>query len=226
MWDLDLSVVHFTRLDLKAGRREAGVEQHRGILNQEDIEHHDGVPVVSAARSVVEVTTMCDVEHSLVVANSLLHRGGTTLDLIALEAIRSEHWPETLRTRIVSAIADARIESVGESRTAYVIWSQRLPKFEPQYKIRDATGVVVARVDFAAESLGVFLEFDGRVKYLQDRQGRTLEEVLFEERRREALICSITGWVCVRITWADLANPGRLARRIRAAIDSRRTTAK
>ena len=225
VWDLDLSVVHITRLDGRAGRREAGVEQHRGILAEDHVQEHDGVAVVSPARAIVEVTTLCNVEHSLVVANSLLHLGRTTLDLVSTEAIRSERWPDTLATRIVVGLADPRIESVGESRTAHVIWSQRLPKFEPQYKIRDHTGRVVARVDFAAPALGVFLEFDGRLKYLQNKQGKTVDDILLEERRREALVCSLTGWVCVRITWAELMHPERLARRIRAAIDSRRTTA-
>ena len=105
-----------------------------------------------------------------------------------------------------------------------MIWSQRLPRFEPQYEIHDESGRVIARVDFAAPALGVFLEFDGRIKY-QGLGGKALEEVLLEERRREAMICALTGWVCVRITWADLMHPERLARRIRSAIDSRRTTA-
>ena len=224
VWDIDLSIVHITRLDGRAGRREAGVEQHRGFLAEDEVQVVDGVPVVSAARSIVEVSTLCDVEHSLVVANSLLHRGATTLDLVAAEEIKSDHWPNSLATRIVVGLADRRIESVGETRTAHVIWSHRLPWFEPQYEILDETGRVIARVDFAAPGLGVFLEFDGRIKY-QGLGGKSLEEALLEERRREALICSLTGWVCVRITWADLVHPERLARRIRAAIDSRRTTA-
>ena len=223
VWDIDLSVVHITRLDGRAGRREAGVEQHRGILAENEARLVDGVMVVSPARSIVEVSTRCNVEHTLVVANSLLHRGETTLDLVAAEAIKSDRWPNSLATRIVVKLADRRVESVGESRTAHVLWSQRLPWFEPQYEILDESGRVIARVDFAAPGLGVFLEFDGRIKY-QGLAGRSLEEALLEERRREALICSLTGWVCVRITWADLGHPERLARRIRAAIDSRRTT--
>jgi hypothetical protein len=225
VWDIDLSVVHITRLDGRAGRREAGVKQHRGVLTEEQIRQHDGVLVVSPARAIVEVTTQQDVEHSLVVANSLLHLKRTSADLVAAEAIKCDRWPDSLATRIVVALADPRIETVGETRTAHVIWQQRLPKFEPQYEIRDHSGQVIARVDFAAPALGVFLEFDGRLKYVQNQQGKTLEEVLLEERRREAAICSLTGWVCVRITWADLMHPERLARRIRAAIDSRRVSA-
>jgi very-short-patch-repair endonuclease len=225
VWDLDLSVVHITRLDGRAGRREAGVEQHRGVLTDDEIQHHDGIAVVSPARSIVEVNTQCNVEHSLVVTNSLLHLGRTTLGLVGFEAMKCDRWPNTLTMRIVHGLADPRIESVGETRTAHVIWSQRLPRFVPQFKIRDHNGHVVARVDFAAPELRVFLEFDGRGKYLRNTRGMSADEVLLEERRREALICSLTGWICVRITWADLKDPERLARRIRVAINSRRTTA-
>src|SRR5688572_16875742 len=98
VWDVDLSVVHITRLDGRAGRREAGVKQHRGILTEEQIWQRDGVSVVSPARSIVEVTTEQDVEHSLVVANSLLHLKRTSMDLVAAEAIRCDRWPDSLAT--------------------------------------------------------------------------------------------------------------------------------
>jgi hypothetical protein len=32
------------------------------------------------------------------------------------------------------------------------------------------------------------------------------------------MICGLTGWRCIRITWADLLNPGRTAARIRAVL--------
>ena len=46
------------------------------------------------------------------------------------------------------------------------------------------------------------------------REGETLDEFLLREKRREELICALTGWVCIRITWEDLARPRILARRI------------
>ena len=61
MWDIDLSVVHITRLDGRAGRREAGVKQHRGTLAEAQVWQRDGVAVVSPARSIVETTTQYDV---------------------------------------------------------------------------------------------------------------------------------------------------------------------
>jgi hypothetical protein len=35
------------------------------------------------------------------------------------------------------------------------------------------------------------------------------------------LVCLLTGWVCIRVTWEDLNRPEQLARRIRAVIASR-----
>jgi hypothetical protein len=68
----------------------------------------------------------------------------------------------------------------------------------------------------------VFLEFDGMVKYTRlRREGETLDEFLMREKAREMLVCQLTGWTCIRITWADLAQPERLARRIRKVMEAR-----
>ena len=222
VWDLDLSEVHVTRLDGKCGRREAGVCQHRGKVNAGDIAVNDGVRLLGAARTVVDVTTQCDVERGLVVTNSLLHSGATNLDHCWAASRTMDGWPDTLTTRLVLRLADPRIESAGESRTWHFLWKQGLPRFEPQYEIRDSNGRVIARVDFALPELGVFLEFDGNVKYNNLPPGKTLAQVLREEREREKLICRLTGWVCIRISWKDLERPERLAHEIRSILASRR----
>ena len=222
VWDVDLSEVHITRLDGKCGRREAGVSQHRGRVESHSVAVHDGVRLLDAARTAVDVTTMCDVEHGLVIVNSLLHLGATGLDDAWAASRAMDGWPDTLTTRIVLSLADRRIESVGESRTCHFLWSQGLPKFEPQYKIRDTNGRVIARVDFALPALGVFLEFDGQIKYDELPAGKSLAQVLREEREREKLICRLTGWICIRIGWKDLEHPERLAHQIRTILASRR----
>ena len=69
----------------------------------------------------------------------------------------------------------------------------------------------------------MFLEFDGRIKYQRlRREGESIEDVILREKRREELICAKTGWVCIRITWEDLARPTTTSRRIRALLESRR----
>jgi hypothetical protein len=119
----------------------------------------------------------------------------------------------------VIALADGRCESVGETRTMHLCWAQHLPRPGPQYDIKDGSGHVVARVDFAWPELGVFLEFDGKEKYLKHRRpGESVTDAVLREKRREERVCEITGWKCIRIIWADLYDPERTAARIRAVM--------
>lgn len=221
-WGLDLGNVHITRLDGRTGRREAGVIQHRGQLSESDIEVVNGLRVTRPARCAIEVVTMGTAEPALVTVNSLLHGSDCTReDLIAMN--RSlKYWPSTLSAAVVLRLCDERIESVGESRTSYLCYSQGLPRPEPQVEIRDERGWLVGRVDFAWPEAGVFLEFNGREKYLKfRREGESLEDFVMREKRRIELICQLTGWVCISLTWADLNRPRATAARIRRVLASR-----
>ncbi len=218
VWDMP-SVTHLTRTDRRAGRREAGVVQHRGTVLVEDLTVVDGTWVTTGTRTALDCTMVADTEHSLVIMNGLLHAGETTPDLLERRLGGMTHWPDSLHTELVMRLADGRCESVGETRTFFMCWSQGLPMPEPQYKVRDRSGRVVARVDFAWPDLGVFLEFDGRVKYeALLKEGESASDVVLREKRREEMICGLTGWRCIRIVWADLLNPARTAARIRAVL--------
>lgn len=222
-WGILLDEVHVTRTDGKTGRREAGIDHHRGQLDESAVEVVNGVRVSPAARCAVEVTTLTTVEPALITVNGMLNAGMMTVEEFAAEAATCKHWPDTLATNIVLRICDVRIQSVAESRTVFLCWAQHLPCPEPQVPVADEHGLVFALADFVWEEYGVFLEFDGRIKYeLFRREGETLEEYVLREERREEQICLLTGWICIRITWQDLENPVRTARRIRRILDSRR----
>lgn len=224
IWGLDLDEVHLTRLDGKSGRREAGVRQHRGKVVAKDVVRRNGVLVTAPARLLIEIASLGEVEPALVVWNDVLHRGLTTLEdvgrryreLVLDSSGSMEHWPGTLYVNVLLGLADPRLESVGESRTFHLCWKQHLPMPEPQLEIRDASGRVVARLDFAWPQHKVWLEFDGKVKYTQHlREGETVADAVLREKRREEMISELTGWRCIRITWADLMQPEKTAARIR-----------
>ena len=62
-------------------------------------------------------------------------------------------------------------------------------------------------------------EFDGKAKYqklLSD--GEDPGDVVFREKKREDLIRRVTGWTCIRLTWADLYAPQATAARIHRAL--------
>lgn len=217
LWECDLSIVHLTRQDRRAGRAEAGIHQHRGLLAEGDVVERNGLQVVSATRAALELTLLLDVEHALVEIDHLLHRGFTTVEDLRARYESMSHWPDSLTTDLVLRLVDGRAESVGESRARYLCWAQHLPAPIPNYPILDERGVEVARVDLAWPELGVFLEFDGKEKYTRHRrEGESVVDCVLREKKRESLICELTGWRCIRITWADLYRPDEVSRRIRA----------
>jgi len=225
-WGVDLSEVHVSRPDGVGGRRQAGVAHHGGGLLESEIETVHGVRVSGAARSAVELSTMADVESSLVTANWMLAHEQTSVEEVLEYVDRFQFWPGTLRKHVLRQLLDARNAWPGEARTSYLLWREHLPQAQPQYEVRDAVGNLIGVVDFAWPEFGVFLEFDGRIKYDRLRRpGETLSEVILREKRREEQICAATGWVCIRIGWEDLDRPVTTARRIRALLASRRPNA-
>lgn len=221
-WGLDLTDVHLTRRDGKTGRHEAGIRQHRGKVIDADVITICDVEVMTPTRALLELTTIATVEVGLVHANHLLHTGLVTKTELYERYRSMDHWPETLATDLVLRLADPRIESVGESRTWHAIYRQCLPMPIPQAAVVDSSGRLLARLDFAWPQYGVWLEFDGRVKYEKLlRDGESATDVVLREKKRQEMIEDLTGWRCIRVTWDDLRDPRRLAAKIRAAFASR-----
>jgi hypothetical protein len=219
VWDLPLDSVHLTRLDGRAGRREAGVQQHRGRVVAGDLTRAGGTLVTSPLRTALDMTRITDVQHALVGMEYLLHMGLVSKAELRERAAAMEKSPGTLTTDLAIRLADGRSESVGETLAGYLFWRGGLGKPTRQHEIRDEWGQVVARVDFAWPEHGVFLEFDGREKYERlRRQGESVLDVVLREKKREELICHLTGWRCVRIVWADLCRPEQTIAHIRGVL--------
>ena len=219
MWGMPLDVVHVARPDGRAGRSEAGVRQHQGTIVDGDIVVRHDLPVMSATRTALDVTTCCSTEASLVLVNDLLHRGLTTLEDLRARYSPMSRDPNTLKTDIVLRLADPRLESVGESRTFWLMYRGGIPAPDPQFEVLDDVGRVFARLDFAWPELGVWLEFDGREKYLKHlRTGESVVDAVLREKERESRISELTGWRCIRITWADLERPKATGVRILAML--------
>lgn len=106
-----------------------------------------------------------------------------------------------------------RAESVGESRLRVLLADLPLPPATPQAEIRDASGCLVARVDFLLPQWGIVIEFDGALKY----GGADGRDQLIAEKRREDRLRDL-GFEVVRVSWTDLDQPAVVAGRIRAAI--------
>lgn len=218
-WGFDLSTVHTTRTDGLSGRRAPDVRQHEARVGPGDLVVCNGVPVMNPARIILEAILEGGAEPGLCVANDMLHRGLTTTERLNAQYVGMENRSGSLPVEIVLRLADRRIESIGESRTLWCCFQHHLPMPVLQYEVRDERGVLVARLDFAWPRYGVFVEFDGLIKYEKLlRPGERASDVVLRERNREREVCRLTGWRCLRITWGDLADPQRLAATIRSEL--------
>jgi hypothetical protein len=218
-WGLPLDTVQVTRPDGRAGRAEAGVRQHQAAVLEGDVVLRRGVEVTSATRTALETTTCVSTEVGLVVINDFLHRRLTTMDDLCARYQSMSNHPFTLRTDLVLRLADPRLQSVGESRTFFMCYRGGVPAATPQYELRNELGDLLAQLDFAWPELGVWLEFDGRQKYVKSlREGENVVDVVLREKQRESMIVELTGWRCIRITWADLGRPEATVARILAML--------
>ncbi len=223
LWGVDTATVHLTRTDQRAGRREAGIAHHRGECTPADWAIREGVRVMTPARAALEVVTSASPEAGLVAVSAMLNARLVTEQELDAAWERTVRWPNSLHARMVLARADARLSSVGESRTWHLFHAQRIPLPEPQVRVVDDTGALLGISDFAWRDRGVFLEFDGQAKYHHHRRPEeSVTDYVLREKRREEAICAATGWVCIRITWEDLSRPHGTARRIKALLESRR----
>lgn len=217
-YGLDLASAHLTHFS-GAGRKNSRIVHHLGDCRADDIRLQDGLWVTVPARAVVEVACTDGTEAALVQANHFLRSGAIELDDLRSQAARAERWPGSIGLHVVLLLADARIESVGETRSDYLFWRMGLPRPVPQYEVKHPDGTVAARVDFAWPELRLIVEFDGMEKYRRLRRpGESIAETVEREKKREDLIRELTSWTVIRLTWADLALPQHTAARIRRAM--------
>lgn len=168
---------------------------------------------VDVATALVQVSISSGRTAAVVAADQAVRHGlCSTDDLATAAGLRSQRAHRRLAAFL--AAVDPGSESVGETRARLILRGAGLGVVSQQ-EIRDPDGQFVARVDLLVEGVAV-VEFDGVVKYVDaDGSGR----VLFAEKLREDRIRSL-GYVVVRVTWADLANPARLLARVRAAVEA------
>lgn len=219
LWDVPLRDVHLTRLDDASGRFEAGVRHHLGAITAEETTQVEQRWVTTPLRTALDVATLTGAERGLVVVDWFLQqRSFTESDLVAAYAPR-RMWPGTLSLELVTKLARTGSESPGETRVRFLCWQMGLPQPELQYLVFDKDGVLVARVDLAWPELGIYVEFDGRVKYGRLlKQGQDPGDVVFDEKQREDAVRRITKGTMVRFTWSDLHFGSAPARQLRELV--------
>lgn len=178
-------------------------------LPQEQVTVRGGVPVTTAARTVVDLARTTSFRSGVVVADSALHRRLTSRAELDGVIATCSRWPGIERARRVAAFGDGRSESPFESISRVAFRDGGLPPPELQVWVGGDNGPV-GRVDFLWRRYATIAEADGALKYADpDRARRQLRR---DADLREA------GFEVVHFGWAELTlTPGQVVRAITTA---------
>lgn len=177
----------------------------------------DGLTVTDLVGTAADVALREHPWRAIVVLDAVLRRGVSSTAIVAELGRRRARRHRAARELVDHASAAA--DSPGESITrwgAHVLGAPA-PVLQQTFVHDD---VLADRVDLWFPEQGVVVEFDGRSKYTDPglRHGRTPEEVLFDEKRREDRLRrrpDVHGFA--RVTWSEAIPGGQLPRRLSEA---------
>lgn len=215
-------VVHVTRPRVVGGRGAAGITHHLAPYDDRQVVVVDGVPVLDAARTAVDIARHAGARRGLVACDSAM-RSGVARSVLEEALVPMRSWPGVTTARRCVGLADARADSVGESLLRLLVVQLGLGEVDLQYGLGDAE-----RSAWADLRVGRHLfEFDGRVKYRRPEQGGLAEDpdqVLWLEKRRQAWLTGFRLGMS-RVTWSELRPEHWSATGVRLAREHAATTA-
>jgi len=187
----------------------SGANIHAAGLPVRHLVARDGIRLTSVARTVVDLARTCSFREGVVVADSALRTGQTTVPEISAIISDCARWPGVRWARAVAAFSDHRAESALESIGRVVFREYRLPAPELQVWVGGDLGVV-GRADYFWPRYRTIAEADGAIKYADPRQA--MRQLDWDARLRDA------GFEVVHFTWREITlTPWQVAERIRAA---------
>lgn len=220
LYETDLSKIHLTCLDAPLGRTTGDVVYHHGICMENDLVLIEDRLVVKPVRAALEAASLSSVQSGLVILDSVIDLGRGTLDELHAGFERITGHPNARRLHITVRLTRAGSNSVGETLSRYAMWREHLPEPALQFEVRDEWGRLIGITDFAWPDAGVLGEFDGMVKYGRLRKpGETPGDAVEREKKREDRLREETGWLMVRLIWAELFRSDRLAAKIRRQLE-------
>ncbi|WP_156761939.1 hypothetical protein [Microbacterium karelineae] len=206
------SAAHLLSGDRGTGTPSAAVTRHRDRWDGDFVEV-DGIRVTTLARTVFDVIRTTRVPTALACADAAIGRVSRIADSRGIDEEAAHEFRADLglliadhpgargvkQARLVVELMDPRADSPGESASRLYAVQLGFTDIVVQREVRVATGARY-RVDFEID--GVLGEFDGEVKYRdrEMRRGRSVEQVVLDEKRREDEIRAATGQRMIRWT--------------------------
>lgn len=193
-----------------------GVVVHSGVFEEQDVHDVADLPTMSLDFALTEVLCRENRRDALACADQAFamtpDRERAEFRAAVAERIRIRRDPRGRRRgRRLLELATGLPESPAESWTLVLFDDVGLPMPTPQYPIYDLSGREIYRLDFAWPELRVAVEYDG---YEAHEHKAARDQVRDRDLRRR-------GWLVIRATSADLAEPTRLLGEIGVAFRAR-----
>jgi hypothetical protein len=218
------SQVHVSIGRVSGGRSRRGVAKHALVVSDNEVVEIDGMLVTSIPRTLIDLSIYGAPSTAIVALDRalLVDRQGRTPALVQ----PGELWDSYIARGTFRGAARARrmlefgtehSESPLESVSRLNMKIIRCPLPELQVAFHDHAGLI-GYTDFYWRNSRLVGEADGDVKYLNEslRGGRTADEVVLDEKRREDRIRALHEGV-TRWPWAIGINPQALRAHLRRA---------
>ncbi len=218
------SPVNLTALTVEPrSRRGRDLWLHHSDSIVNDVDVIDGMPCLTAARTVADCLRLTRSANGVAIADSALRVADTTLAEVAATLGSQRRWTGKPRAQQALSLIDPRRETWLESYSFVTLHELGIELPTPQVEVFDAAGSFVGRVDGMWIDRGVVAEADGETKYLMDERGAVTADPeatsrrIVAERWRERDV-ERTGLVVVRWTTHEIRHQDvAVAERVRAA---------
>ena len=204
--DATTCAIHVARPEHRATRTSGGIVTHGAPFSRHEVVEIDGLRVLSRARTALDMVRFHGLWPGMAACDAALRSGVARADLIEA-AERMQGWPHKTVVDRAIALADPGAESYLESLGRGLVLELGIGIPQTQFVLSDGHRTV--RGDLRVHRH--LFEIDGKLKYFLQQQGRTPEEILWEEKIRQDFITGFKLGVS-RITWFDCHGGRRTAR--------------
>ncbi|KAA9135609.1 hypothetical protein [Microbacterium caowuchunii] len=204
------------------------VLRHEGGVPDHDIAERHGLRCTSLARTVYDLARMLPAEAGLAAADAALASVGgdpRAFDDDRADALKADLDRRTTaravrgirRAREVLALSDGRAQLPLESVARLQLVRLGFQRPRLQVPVADPHGGSYW-IDIALDDVEAFCEVDGQTKYLDEalRSGRSLEQVLLDEKQREDWIRGVAQRRMARVGDVHVRDLGALRIRLAA----------
>ncbi len=161
-----------------------GYRVARAALPDADVIQWRDLNATDVPRTLVDCAREWSQLDAVTAMHAALHTGLVTRAELHAAVLSARHRAGVAAAARAFGLSDGRTESPLETKGRLGLLASGLPG--PSCRSTSLTErAFVGRVDAWYEEAAVAIEFDGRVKYVDPRDGRTPGEVAWDEKRRE-----------------------------------------